>query len=285
MSAPALVLLLCGCADESALQITNLICKQMQELRPKLPIRAASTTKPGLDPNSVASELVMNGFDEIVFVPLDLTRAVDPPPEVERQIDELRTTYPAQSIAISHPIGPAVELLTVLDLKLHQTLSAARATELDSLVLAASSVGDSRGSALLSRRVRQWRTHHHLPVQVAYADNSGPSIAMALAALRAQGRRSTAVGALFLAPDAAYNTLVEQALASGAIAVSAPLGCDERLLDLIMYRYAVAALAMPDETLAVNPETISPILSRTSDSEPDLEYEPPRIEALVAAAN
>ncbi|MDR0435353.1 MAG: CbiX/SirB N-terminal domain-containing protein [Propionibacteriaceae bacterium] len=249
MSAPALILLPCGFTDESTAQVAHLLRGRMQEMRPKLPIHVALFGRTGIDPVSVASKLIATGTEEIVFVPLDLTRAVSPHPDAIAQVNTLRTAHPDRNIMLARPIGPAIELLPVLDFKLRQALSAVHVMELDSLVLATSGLGDSRGAALLSRRARQWRNHHHLPVQLAYADGSGPSIATALAALRAQGRRATAVGALFLAPDASYNSQVESALAAGAVVVSPPIGSDERLLDLIMARYAVAALAMLDDVV------------------------------------
>ncbi|MDR1355398.1 MAG: hypothetical protein LBJ43_03960 [Propionibacteriaceae bacterium] len=251
MSAPALVLLSCGIADESTMQVAQLLRRRMQEMRPKLPVYTSFIDKPELDPLALTAELIAADIAEIVFVPLDLNRAATAPRDAVTQIDALRLTYPRHNIVLARPIGPAVELLPALDLKLRQALSSARIMELDSLVLATSDIGDSRGAALLSRRARQWHNHHHLPVHLAYADGSGPSIAAALTALHAQGRRATAIGALFLAPNDTYNTQVEQALAAGAVTVSPPLGCDERLLDLIMARYAVAALAMLDDTIDI----------------------------------
>jgi sirohydrochlorin ferrochelatase len=254
MTAPALVLLANGSTDDRVVQVYHGLRKRMQEQRPSLPIHLAFLD--GCPPTGpqVVSTLVTRRVTEVVFVPLDLTRACDPNPLAEQMANKVQESHPGLHVSLSRPLGPAPELLSILDLRLRQALGATRAMELDALVLSVPFTGDPRGHALISRRARQWRTHHKLPVQIAHSDNSGPNVATAINTLRSQGRRSIAVGSLFLGPDEAYKSQAELALHSGAVAVSAPLGIDDRLLDLAMARYSVAALGMLDECEDVAPQ-------------------------------
>ena len=58
----------------------------------------------------------------------------------------------SMNIVIARPIGPDIDLLNVLDIKLREALHRANAVEVDALVLACPDGGDLRGSSLLARR-------------------------------------------------------------------------------------------------------------------------------------
>ncbi|MCL1841227.1 MAG: hypothetical protein FWF75_05710 [Propionibacteriaceae bacterium] len=246
MTAPALILLAPGSCEPSATQVIHALRKRMQELRPGLSVHLAFTTGCSPTPGQVIATLGVRGVDEAVFVPLDITHATDPRDPMIELIEQVQAAHPDMRLTIARPIGPACELLSVLDLRLRQALSACHALELDGLVLSAEDAGDPRGAALIARRARQWHAHHHLPVQLAHGDQPGHDVPSAIAALRAQGRRLIAVGSFFLAPDRSFVEQAERALAHGAVAVSAPIGADERLLDLAMARYSVSALELLD---------------------------------------
>jgi len=178
---------------------------------------------------------------------MDITRVHVASDGATAAIASVQAQYPNLACRLARPIGPAPELLSVVDLRLRQALSACHASELDGLVFAAPNAGDPRGNALLHRRARQWRHHHKLPVQLAFADGSGQTVAAAIAALRTQGRRSIAVGFFYIDADSSYAAQANAATEMGATAVSAPLGDDNRLLDLAMARYSVAALELLDD--------------------------------------
>ena len=75
----------------------------------------------------------------------------------------------------------------------------------------------------MTRRARQWATHHRLPCVTAFGAVSGPTAAEAVRTLRSQGRRHVAVGSWFLAPTPLF-VRGDRGLAAGAVAVSDPLG-------------------------------------------------------------
>lgn len=247
MTAPALVLLANGSPNDHVAQVVHMLRKRMQAMRPGLHVKLAFLDQCEPSCEQVADALRAQEIREAVFVPLDITRVHQACDAATEAIVSVRQRHPDLAVRLARPIGPAADLLTVVDLRLRQALSASHASELDGLVLAVPNAGDTRGNALMHRRARQWRTHHKLPVQLAFADGSGQSLPAAMAALRAQGRRFIAVGFFFFDADPLYVAQANLALEAGAIAVAAPLGDDARLLDLVMARYAVAALDLLDD--------------------------------------
>ena len=76
-SAPALVMLAHGSDHPAEEEVARHLCRRLQSLRPTLSISLAF-----LDPGSPSGgeevdRLVEAGFGEIVFIPLDLSRAVE----------------------------------------------------------------------------------------------------------------------------------------------------------------------------------------------------------------
>lgn len=264
MTAPALVLAAVGTEDAPSRQTVRAVAAQMMKLRPTVSVQPALISETGCELRAAVERLANQGADEIVVVDLDVTSAIDSHPQLVAELDDLRTTYPLLRMTMARPVGPAPELLNVLDDRLRTALRLARTVELDALVLSLASGGDIRGHGLVSRRARQWSTHHKLPCVVAVADGSGPNVAQAIGSLRGQGRRHIAVGSLFLAESATWAAQAELAKAQGAVAVSGPLGADERLLDLVMARYAYAAMDLLD------PSSDAPLHNVELHSEDDL---------------
>lgn len=252
MTAPALVLLAAGSPDSAAVQIAHGLRKRMQILRPTITVQVAFAQHCSPSPSNVVSSLVNRGTSEIVLVPLTLTHAIEQDATTSAVVKALHTAHPDVRLTAARPLGPATELLNVLDERLRAALRAAHAVELDGLVLAAAGVGDLRGNALVARRARQWAAHHKLPCTVAMGDGSGPSAAQAMASLRSSGRRHIAVGNFALGDDDLHQHQTELALAAGAVAVSAPLGVDDRILDIAMARYSWAAMSLLDDDAATH---------------------------------
>lgn len=246
MTAPALVMVARGSSDPMVAQVTHQLRQGLQQMRPAMAVHGAFLQQSPPSANQVIDQLAESGVDEVVLVPLQLTHAVECDPAMTDLLHRSRSSYPDLRFALSRPIGPEISLLTILDQRLRSALSQARCLELDGLVLSAACTGDVRGSALLARRARQWSTHHRLPCLTAVADDSGPSVAQAIMGLRAQGRRHIAVGSFFLSADEAYHAQSDLAYRYGAVSVSEPIGAAREVLDLVLARYAFAAMDLLD---------------------------------------
>lgn len=247
MSAPALILLAHGTTDSRVEQVYHALRHELQSQRPTISIHLAfADSCPPTGPQVIGT-LANRGVDEVALVPLDLSRVCGPSDSMARVLTTVRDHRPEVKSVMARPIGPAVELLNVLDMRLRNALAAAHATELDGLVLLTPTWGDTRGAGLIARRARQWAAHHKLPVLLAHSDGTGPDVAAAITSLRQIGRRNIAVGSLFISPSENYLQQAELALANGALAVSAPLGANARLGELAMARYSFAAMELLDD--------------------------------------
>lgn len=246
MAAPAIVLVALGDPDPAVGSALEAITDRLRSLRPDLDVSLGLLGHGSPGVVEAVERLAADGALEIALIPLDLVSAADHSPVVLRARDAVQAANSHVNVVIARPVGPATELLSVLDDRLRESLHRANAVEVDALVLGAPEGGDVRGTSLLSRRARQWAAHHKLPVQVAVNDITGRGTAQAIAALRAQGRRHIAVGSLFLTPGPLYRAHAQAALRAGAIAVGDAIGADPRLVELALARYAFAAMDLLD---------------------------------------
>jgi len=241
MAAPAIILVADGPDSKDVADTLFSIARGLQRSRRDLQIHLGRVggARPALE--QVVASLVEEEVGEAVLVPLDLVSAA----EHSEALDDFDHS-PDIHLAVSRPIGPASEVLNILDERVREALHRGGALEIDGLILAAPAGADVRGNSLLARRARQWSAHHRLPVQLAVDEGEGRVTAAAVASLRAQGRRHIAVGSLFLTPTPAYQAHAQAALRAGAIAVTAPLGDSEHLRQLILARYAFGAMELLD---------------------------------------
>lgn len=135
MTAPALVMVGMGSTDAQVAQVALSMRQGLQRMRSGLSVHCAFLQQCSPSPAQVVSQLIKQGVNEIVLVPLQLTHAIDPDERVLGQAAKLRTIHPELRIQVSRPIGPEVTLLTVLDQRLRASLGAQRVLELDGLVL------------------------------------------------------------------------------------------------------------------------------------------------------
>ncbi len=254
MTAPALVMVASGGTDPRVAQIVHAIRQGIQSLRPEMIVQGVF-----LDDTSgthlTLTQLARQGVLEAVLVPLDVTHACDEDPRVRDLVAWANAACPELAMIAARPIGPEVSLLSILDLRVRAALAAGRVLELDGLVLCSPSAGDLRGASLLARRARQWATHHRLPCLTAVADGSGTTVAQAIQSLRAQGRRHIAVGSFFLTAEDGFSAQADLARRCGAVAVSEPMGFAREVLDLIMARYAFAAMDLLEDEGDTDAET------------------------------
>ncbi len=257
MTAPALILLSPDRNERGVARVGQELRQELLAIRPQLEVQVAFLgDQPTLLP--VAAQLAKRGTEEVVLVPLLLSDAFSPQEALPPLLGQLRAAQPNLQVVASRPVGPEPQLLAVIDRRLRDAIRARRVTELDGLVFSAAGSADVRSNALVSRRARQWATHHRLPCVTAFAGGSGPSTGEAIRTLRAQGRRHIAVGSWFLSPGETYRRQAEQALEAGAVAISAPLGSGPEIAEAALARYVVAALELVDIDLPMEEETELP---------------------------
>lgn len=246
MTAPTLILLGYGNADPRVAEVSAELRAGVLEIRPELDVQVAFLDSGAPSGLQVINSILKRGVTEVVFVPLLLSDAFSAHVEVPALVAQVRSAHPELAVIASRPLGPEAQLLSVVDRRLRDELLRRRISELDGLVFAAAGSTDLRSNALVTRRARQWASHHRLPCVPAFATASGPTTGEAVRTLRAQGRRHIAVGSWFLAPGQLYARQAELALDAGALAVSAPLGAEPEVAETALARYLVAAMELVD---------------------------------------
>ena len=199
MAAPALVALAHGSRDpRSAATITALV-DEVRSMRPDLGSSAPSSTCPSRrsTPSSTGCPASTRRSSSC--------RCCSPRPTTRRStcpsaIAAAQARHPEVQIRATPILGLEARFLEVLDLRMREALAAARARELDALVLAAAGSSDPLANQSVARLARLWGSHHKLPVTAAFASTAPPATGEAVRAFRKEGRRHIAVASLFLAP-------------------------------------------------------------------------------------
>ncbi len=243
MAAPALVALAHGSRDPRSAASINALVSEVRSMRPDLKIDRAflDLAKPSLD---TTIDRLSRKHEEIVVVPLLLTEAFHAKVDVPSAVAAAQARHPEVRIRATPILGLETCFLEVLDLRMRAALRAARARELDALVLAAAGSSDPLANQSVARLARLWGTHHKLPVTAAFASSAPPATGEAVRAFRKEGRRHIAVASLFLAPGFLPDRAAELALEAGAVAVSEPLGAHPEIARAVLARYAVGAVEL-----------------------------------------
>lgn len=255
MAAPAIVLIADGDEDPAVAKALASLAKKLRTGRPDLLVTSGFLT--GAKPSVVesVSALADAGATEIAIVPLDLVSAMEHSPVITKAQAAVQEANKGVKVVIARPIGPATELLNVMDARMREALQKTNAVEVDALVLGAPEGGDVRGASLLARRARQWSAHHKLPVQLAVNDITGRATGLAIAALRTQGRRHIAVGSMFLTSGPLFRAHQNAAIQAGAMTVTDPIEDHDHLAELVLARYAFAAMELLDASAPELDET------------------------------
>jgi sirohydrochlorin ferrochelatase len=246
MTAPSLILVGYGSDDPRVAQVSHDIRAGVLTIRPELDVHVAFVAEGQPTGVQVAAKLAKRGVEEAVVVPLLLSDAFHGHAEFPALVAQIGAATPGLKVAASRPVGPQAQLLSVVDRRLRDVLRVRRVSELDALVFAAVGSTDVRSNAIVTRRARQWATHHRLPCVTSFGAVSGPTAAEAVRTLRGQGRRYVAVGSWFLSPTPLFVREATSALAAGAVAVSDPLGAGPEIAEVVLNRYVVAAMELVD---------------------------------------
>jgi sirohydrochlorin ferrochelatase len=183
----------------------------------------------------------------VTVVPLLLTAAyhgrVDVPGEVAKA--------PARTaVALAEVLGPvagaaadtdALDLVVrALRRRLRAVLSAGPGP--DGIVLAAAGTRVRPALATVDLVAAALSTSLGVPCVPGYASGSGPTVAEAVASLRAGGASRIAAAAYFLAPGRLHDRITREARLAGAVAVARPLDDAPEIVELVLLRADRAAI-------------------------------------------
>ncbi|AWB92609.1 sirohydrochlorin chelatase [Aeromicrobium chenweiae] len=242
MTAPALIALAHGSTDPRSAQTITALTEMVACMRPDLRVQPAFLDHVGPSFDEAVDQLVAEGHQEIVVVPLLLSVAFHANVDVPKAVAGALARHDGIKVHATNVLGIEAAFFHVLDKRLREALSKNRVRELDALVLAGAGSSDPIANAAISRAARAWGSHHKLPTIAAFASSVPPAAGEAVRQHRADGRRHIAVGQLFLAPGVLPDRVTELAYEAGAVAVAEPLGVDVEVARVILARYAVGAV-------------------------------------------
>lgn len=147
------------------------------------------------------------------------------------EVDVARAVRPFPHVVQAPPLGPHDLLAEVLVSRL--TEADAGAHEGDHVVLAAAGSSKPEAAADVEEVAVRLRRLISAPVSVGYAAGAEPRIPAAIAAARAAGAERVVAASYVLAPGF-FADVVRDA---GADVVTAPLGADRRVAEIVAERY------------------------------------------------
>ncbi|WP_371481685.1 sirohydrochlorin chelatase [Kitasatospora sp. NBC_00315] len=229
---PALVLVAHGSRDPAALAEIRRLSAGLQAARPELDIRLAHL---GLNA-PLLPDVLAELAGPVVLVPLLLGRGY----HAKVDLPALLAAAPQVSGVITAPLGPDPLLTEVLAERLAEagwadpgTVRERHRHGRDAVVLAASGSRDPDAAADTEAQARLLAARLHVPVLPGYVAAGGPSVAEAVARLKARGYRRIAVAGYFTAP----GDFARLAAAAGDWLTGAPLGAHPLMARLVLARY------------------------------------------------
>lgn len=177
---------------------------------------------------------VVAGLDpgeDAVVVPLLLSRGF------HTRVDVARAVASRVGVVAAAPLGPHELLADVLASRLAEIADGdAGQRSGDHVVLAAAGSSDPAAADDVERLCDLLRPRLAAPITAGYAAGASPRIGEAVESARRAGARRVVVASYVLAPGYFANLVAD----AGGDVVSAPLGADPRIAQLIALRYRAA---------------------------------------------
>jgi sirohydrochlorin cobaltochelatase len=245
--APVLLAVAHGTAHAAGIAELDALMGRARALAPDVPVRLAYVDHERPSVNRALAELASAGA-AVAAVPLLLTAASHSKGEIAGSVRLARSSYPGFRVVYGRPLGADPLILSALSAR----LASAGARPSTAVVLTAAGTADPDANAEVYRVARLlWEYRGGTaPVEVAYASATTPTVADAVARLRALDHSDIVVAPYFLAPGRLPSSVARAASAAGA-AVAPVLGAHDDVARLLLARYTEAL----GESLAMNCDT------------------------------
>ena len=224
-----------GSPDPRAEPVLQDLVALVRVTRPGLTAVLAHLGHTTPDVPSALESLIQQGIRRVVVVPLLLTAAYHARTDLPELLAAARRRHPAIEILQAEVLGPHGRLAALV----RRRLTEAGADAATSVVLGAIGTSDPAANAELAGVARSFGA------TVGFAAGS-PWVADVVAELRARGSGEVAVASYVLAP----GMLPDRFAASGADVVTAPLGAEPEVVDVVLERYDAAARQSPARSAA-----------------------------------
>ncbi|MEU7331834.1 sirohydrochlorin chelatase [Streptomyces parvus] len=242
MTHPTLLVIAHGSRDPRHAATVHALTERVRAERPGLRVETAFLEFNAPSVPRVLERLAAQGADEVVALPLLLTRAFHAKTDIPSVLREARARLPGLRIRQADVLGPSPLLNATLGRRLRE--AGARPGDLPrtGLVLASAGSTDPEAIAVIAEIARELRHTGWCAVRPAFASALLPRTEDAVRELRAEGVDRVAVAPYVIAPGRLPDRIAAGAEAAGADVLADVLGPAPELARLLLKRFDEARL-------------------------------------------
>ncbi|MEE1845466.1 MULTISPECIES: sirohydrochlorin chelatase [unclassified Streptomyces] len=239
MTAPVLLVIAHGSRDPRHAATVHALTARVRSLRPGLRVETGFLDFNAPSVPRVLERLAAQGAQDVVALPLLLTRAFHAKSDIPTVLREARGRLPRLRVRQAEVLGPSPLLNSALERRLRQAGIRPGDRRSTGLVLASAGSTDPEAIAVIAEIARELRHTGWCSVRPAFASATSPSgfprTEDAVRALRAEGVRRVAVAPYVIAPGRLPDRIAEGA--AGADVLADVLGPAPELARLLLTRY------------------------------------------------
>ncbi|WP_435296887.1 sirohydrochlorin chelatase [Streptomyces sp. YPW6] len=237
MTHPTLLVIAHGSRDPRHAATVHALTERVRAERPGLRVETAFLEFNAPSVPRVLERMAAQGADEVVALPLLLTRAFHAKTDIPSVLREARTRLPGLRVRQADVLGPSPLLNATLERRLREAGVRPGDVPRTGLVLAAAGSSDPEAIAVIAEIARELRHTGWCAVRPAFASASLPRTEDAVRALRAEGADRVAVAPYVIAPGRLPDRIAAGAEAAGADVVADVLGPASELARLLLDRF------------------------------------------------
>ncbi|MDX5576590.1 sirohydrochlorin chelatase [Streptomyces griseus] len=237
MSRPTLLVIAHGSRDPRHAATVHALTERVRAERPGLRVETGFLEFNAPSVPRVLERLAAEGADEVVALPLLLTRAFHAKTDIPSVLREARARLPRLHIRQADVLGPSPLLNATLGRRLREAGIRPGDLPRTGLVLASAGSTDPEAIAVIAEIARELRHTGWCAVRPAFASALLPRTEDAVRALRAEGVARVAVAPYVIAPGRLPDRIAAGAEAAGADVLADVLGPAPELARLLLDRF------------------------------------------------
>ncbi|MFH8882765.1 sirohydrochlorin chelatase [Streptomyces californicus] len=244
MTLPALLVIAHGSRDPRHAATVHALTERVRAERPGLRVETAFLEFNAPSVPRVLERLAAQGADEVVALPLLLTRAFHAKTDIPSVLREARARLPRLRVRQADVLGPSPLLNATLGRRLREAGVRPGDLPRTGLVLASAGSSDPEAIAVIADIARELRHTGWCAVRPAFASALLPRTEDAVRALRSEGVERVAVAPYVIAPGRLPDRIAAGARAAGADVLADVLGPAPELARLLLDRFDEARVAV-----------------------------------------
>ncbi|WP_405193116.1 sirohydrochlorin chelatase [Streptomyces anulatus] len=244
MTHPTLLVVAHGSRDPRHAATVHALTERVRAERPGLRVETAYLEFNAPSVPRALERLAAEGADEVVALPLLLTRAFHAKTDIPSVLREARARLPRLSIRQADVLGPSPLLNATLGRRLREAGIRPGDIPRTGLVLASAGSTDPEAIAVIAEIARELRHTGWCAVRPAFASALLPRTEDVVRALRAEGVERVAVAPYVIAPGRLPDRIAAGAEAAGADVLADVLGPAPELARLLLNRYDEARVTV-----------------------------------------